>query len=130
MSDDDVVLAPPWELQRTVLAKNIAVTLTRHYPGHRWAIGFPELGGGLIVRDLDIPTQFSVFIRPRDIDEPNYRNVVRQAGAMLEAFNISRGRFKLDEYENLPHGKGGLILPDHNAVPPRNLSRQIKAKMP
>lgn len=129
-SKDDVVLVPPWELGKTILAKNIATVLQKHYPDHRWAIGIPDIGGGIIIRNLNIPTMFSIFIRPQDLDEPSYKIVVRMAGQMLEAFQLRRGRFILDQCENLDKGKGGLIMPDHNALPTKNLSRQIKAKMP
>ena len=125
---NDIVLAPPWELNETIRAKNMMIVLHKQYPGHRWVIGMPR-GGGVIIRNFDIPTYFSVFIRPQDLDEPHYKVIMRQAGLMLEAFKLSRGRFKLDEYELLERKKGGLIMPDHNALPPKNLSRQIKASI-
>lgn len=122
--DGDVVPEVPdqWEAARTVLAKIVADVLLRHYPGWRWAVGFPKIGGGIIIRNLDIPTDYSLFIRPgheHDSVSLFEKFIVRMAGEMLERFNIARGRFDADKVDEIicTQSKGGILIPELTGVP-------------
>lgn len=117
------------ELRRSLLAQQVAVVVTKHYPGHRWAIGFPPAGGGMIIRSLDLPTEYHPFIQERHIDPPHFRRVLKEIGEFLERFNLRRGRFVLDDVEELVESspkRGALILPDLAGTPRGNVRDEHK----
>lgn len=104
--------AKPYEyLDDFVTAKIVGECLNRHYPGHLWEIAVPPDQGCIQIVDqlmqswgMEQGGRWGVVIRKADYATSSEleRLAVRYAGELLERFNISRGRLKMDEYKALP----------------------------
>lgn len=89
----------PEEAQDLAQALEIGKILERHYPNHPWVISFQS--HALIIRHLPIANAvtmatgkegFGSVLPPGIVTPKNLTdNVVRFAGAMLEAFSLPRG---------------------------------------
>ena len=90
----------------TSLVKNVADTLDKHYPGHLWAVGPSNDYSMLAIWNENLSTRYGMWIRVNDID-PEYRNIMRWAGELLERAKVSRGAFKEDEMNNLQRDSRG-----------------------
>ena len=60
----------------------------------------------LAIWNEDLSTRYGMWIRVNDID-PEYRNIMRWAGELLERAKVSRGAFKEDEMNNLQRDSRG-----------------------
>jgi hypothetical protein len=89
----------PEESQELAQALQIGQILERHYPNHPWVISFQSKA--LIIRHLPIANAvtmatgkegFGSVLPPGMVTPKNFTTeVVRHAGAMLEAFQLPRG---------------------------------------
>jgi hypothetical protein len=95
----------------TSLVKNVADTLYKHYPGHAWAVGPSNDYSMLAIWNEALSTRYGMWIRVNDID-PEYKNVMRWAGELLERAKLSRGRADDDEYESLDRDFKGEVIFD------------------
>ena len=104
--------APQLAASDLVLARNMAETLHRHYPGHAWAVTCER--GVATVRDLLLSGQMGFVLRVADQYSASEfeRAVVRAGGEMLERYRLSRGQPRDDEYENLPADFAGRLAFD------------------
>lgn len=95
-----------------VLARNMAETLHRHYPGHLWAVTCEQ--GVATVRNLLLSGQWGFVLRVAEQYSASEfeRNVIRAGGEVLERYRLSRGRLRDEEYENLPADFAGRITFD------------------
>lgn len=87
-------------------AKEVAVTLERHYPNHPWLVSFQ--GRALVVRHLAISDLvrnalgrdgFGFVLKHLTAYSASdlARNAVNAGGQMLEAFGLKRGAWKGEE---------------------------------
>lgn len=92
----------PWESSYLDLALEIACELQRHYPDHPWEVSFQ--GGAMIVRHKSINHEVAAFLKregfgmliPKEqLDNPKevVHSAIQAGGAMLELFNLPRGKW-------------------------------------
>lgn len=92
----------------TSLVKNVADTLYKHYPGHAWAVGPSNDYSMLAIWNEALSMKYGMWIRVNEID-PEYKNVMRWAGELLERFKVSRGSANLDELQSLDRDVMGEV---------------------
>ena len=92
----------------TSLVKNVADSLYKEYPGHLWAVGPSNDYSMLAIWNEDLSTRYGMWIRVKDID-PDYKNIQKWAGELLERANVSRGRANLEELESLDRDVRGEV---------------------
>ena len=88
------------EANVTTLVKNVADTLFKNYPGHMWAVGPSNDYSMLAIWNEGLSSGYGMWIRVTDID-PEYKNIMRWAGELLERANVSRGPAKAEELASL-----------------------------
>jgi len=93
------------------LVKNVADTLDKHYPGHAWMVGPSNDYSMLAIWNGHLSARYGMWIRVTDID-PEYRNVMRWAGELLERARVSRGKANEDELEILDRNVIGEVAFD------------------
>lgn len=81
-----------------VLAKNVADTLNKHYPGHLWAVRIEN--SVVHVFNLALSGRWGFVLHKAKID-PEMKVVMRAGGEILERYRVSRGRMRPDEYSAL-----------------------------
>jgi hypothetical protein len=106
----------PEEQGDMALAKDLGVTLNRHYEHHPWVIDVQ--GGALILRHRVITRVADEFLKrsgfgylmpphKRGTYHETMRSAVNAGGAMLELFGLPRGRNPFPDEEELY--RSGLI---------------------
>ena len=90
----------------TSLVKNVADTLDKHYPDHLWAVGPSNDYSMLAIWNENLSMRYGMWIRVNDID-PEYKNIMRWAGELLERAKVSRGAMNEDEMNNLERDSRG-----------------------
>lgn len=112
-----------------VVAKNIAETLHKHYPGHLWAVTSEGKKGIATIRNLLLTGSRPYVLHLKTIfGDPHLRCVVRAGGHILEAYKQRRGRADFDSIASLPHALDGFPMPDPDSLKPKarkSLVREI-----
>lgn len=81
-----------------VVAKNMAETLHRHYPGQLWAVTCQGEQGIATVRNLKLSGQWGFVIHLRNLfGDPGMVCVKRAGGELLERFRVSRAKREVNE---------------------------------
>lgn len=93
------------------MVKNVADTLDKHYPGHAWMVGPSNDYSMLAIWNGDLSARYGMWVKVTDID-PEYRNIMRWAGELLERAKVSRGKAKEDELETLERNVIGEVAFD------------------
>tara|TARA_B100001245_G_scaffold234896_1_gene221427 strand:- start:1167 stop:1511 length:345 start_codon:yes stop_codon:yes gene_type:complete len=88
------------EASVTSLVKNVADVLYKHYPGHLWAVGPSNDYSMLAIWNEGLSSKYGMWIRVTDID-PEYKNIMRWAGELLERAKVTRGRANEQELLSL-----------------------------
>jgi hypothetical protein len=88
------------EASVTSLVKNVADVLYKHYPGHLWAVGPSNDYSMLAIWNEGLSSKYGMWIRVTDID-PEYKNIMRWAGELLERAKVTRGRANEQELQSL-----------------------------
>lgn len=87
-----------------ILAKQMAETLHKHYPGHLWAVTCEGKQGIATVRNLALSGNWGFIIKLRDHYSASTfeREVMRAGGELLERFRQRAGRASQDAIAALP----------------------------
>jgi hypothetical protein len=88
------------------LVKNVADTLEKHYPGHAWAVGPSNDYSMLAIWNEALSMKWGMWIRIKEID-PDYKNISKWAGELLERARVSRGKVNSDEINSLKRNISG-----------------------
>ena len=88
-------------------AKNIAEHLTKHYPGHLWAIQVYQ--GLVIIKNLALSGDWGFVLHQNKMDNDGV-DIVRAAGELLERYNLSRGRLIENQINDLKQDYKGEII--------------------
>jgi hypothetical protein len=88
----DLIITPETPTE-SLLRKNLLDTLNRHYPhmSGAWVIDIDSKGGIIQVRNLALSGRMGFVMHINKID-PDFKNVVRFGGELLERYNIARQR--------------------------------------
>lgn len=74
------------------LAKNVADTLHKHYPGHLWGVNVDERGGIVTVHNLSLSGRWGFVLKIRDLVlADDLRKVMQAGGEILERYRLRRG---------------------------------------
>lgn len=74
------------------LAKNVAETLNKHYPGHLWGVNVDDRGGIVSVYNLALSGRWGFIIKITDLaGADDMVKVMRAGGEILERYRLSRG---------------------------------------
>ena len=92
----------------TSLVKNVADTLYKHYPGHLWAVGPSNDYSMLAILNEALSNKYGMWIRVNDID-PEYKNIMRWAGELLERAKVTRGAANEEELASLERDHLGEV---------------------
>ncbi len=92
----------------TSMVKNVADTLNKHYPGHLWAVGPSNDYSMLAIWNEGLSAKYGMWIRVTDID-PEYRNIMRWAGELLERAKVTRGKADETEMASLDRDHTGEV---------------------
>jgi len=74
------------------LAKNVAETLNKHYPGHLWGVNVNEAGGIVTVYNLSLSGNWGFVLHIKDLAiADDMKKVMRAGGEILERYRLRRG---------------------------------------
>ncbi len=111
--------APQVSAYEMTLARDMADTLFRHYPGeptrpHLWAVSVNAEQGIAEVRNLGLSGQWGFQLNlPHNYSASDFaKRVMRAGGELLERFRVSRGRAGISHIDALPTNHAGLHTPD------------------
>ncbi len=92
-----------------VVAKNMAETLHKHYPGHLWAVTVSGKDGVADVRNMALSGNWGFRLKlPAVYSASDWdRRVMRAGGELLERFKVARGTADQDTLNNLPRDFAG-----------------------
>ena len=94
------------------LAKLVSEELTKHYPGHVWAVNVQSQHGVITVKNMNLSGNRGFLLHYRNMK--SYDEVKRQAmwagGEILERYQLSRGRFNMTEYRGLKQSVPGRFV--------------------
>ena len=99
----------PFTTQEFMLAKKVADTLFRHYPGHSWMVNVEAEMVNIYSANLTTRYGYSI---PADSITAEGREVIKAGGEILERYRLSRGKFNIDEWRGLKRDFKGDIVGD------------------
>lgn len=112
-------LTPTWtgegpSLLDLALAKRLAEHLTKHYPGHLWAVNVDSHQGIATIQNMRLSGRWGFVLKLRDLayEDEIAREAMRAGGELLERYRLSRGRYRPSEYEVLPTTRLGDFAVD------------------
>lgn len=112
MSDILMTDQPQVAASDMVLARNMAETLHKHYPGHLWAVTCEN--GVASVRNMYLSGQWGFLLKVGEQYSASEfdRQVVRAGGELLERYKLSRSAFRDDQYHDIKTDFAGNLLAD------------------
>tara|TARA_R100000750_G_scaffold58977_1_gene47075 strand:- start:127 stop:492 length:366 start_codon:yes stop_codon:yes gene_type:complete len=108
----DIEKANIFSINDHVLAKNVAETLEKKYPGWFWAVNVMD--GVVTVKSLRLSGNWGFVIHADKIDN-DYKIVVMAGGEILERFRQQRGKFNNTLYNDLDMDVKGKLDGDYAA---------------
>jgi len=108
----DIEKANIFSLKDQTLAKNVAETLEKKYPGWFWAVNVMD--GVVAVKSLRLSGNWGFVIHADKIDN-DYKLVVMAGGEILERFKQQRGKFNNTLYNDLNMSRTGQLDGDYAA---------------
>ena len=108
----DIEKANIFSLNDHTLAKNVAETLEKKYPGWFWAVNVMD--GVVTVKSLRLSGNWGFVIHADKIDN-DYKMVVMAGGEILERFRQQRGKFNNTLYNDLEMSTKGQLDGDYAA---------------
>ena len=106
----DIEKANIFSLNDHTLAKNVAETLEKKYPGWFWAVNVMD--GIVTVKSLRLYGNWGFVMHADKIDN-DYKMVVMAGGEILERFKQQRGKFNNTLYNDLSMNTKGQLGGDY-----------------
>ena len=83
------------------IAKVIAETLDKHYPGHAWMVDANVMQGIVRIHNLELSQEYGYILHTDSlINDPSMSLTIRAGGEFLERFGLKRGKLDRDELAN------------------------------
>lgn len=100
--------------QDVILQRDLLTVLHRHYPGHFWDVDVNVRQGMINVRNLFLSGIYGFRLKLKGIFSASQieHDVKMAGGELLERYCVSRGRFNVDKWANLPTNFAGEIIVD------------------
>lgn len=97
-----LVESPQLEANELIIARLIAETLHKHYPGHLWAVAVEE--NRLIIKDLYLSGEwgFVLFLTNVYSISSLIKDAVRAGGEILERYRQARSGMRVEDIAALP----------------------------
>lgn len=91
------------------VAKMVSEELTRHYPGHMWAVNAQSEHGVVTVKNLNLSGNRGFLLHYRNMKSYDdlKRNAMRAGGEILERYRLSRGELRINELKGLQRDMPG-----------------------
>ena len=87
------------DIANQTIAKHVAETLNKHYPGHMWLVHADILQGICSVRNQRLSSNMGFMIHLDDLSvDTTDKTIISAGGELLERFRLSRGSFNESEY--------------------------------
>lgn len=93
-----------------IMIKNVLAVLSRHYPGHPWAVRID--GGILEVKNQGVHATYGFALGVRGLVGDYDKRIMDAGGTVLEHFGIRRGIAKGDDYALLRRDVRGDGIPN------------------
>jgi len=115
MQQDITTDTPQIPLGDLMVAKRMADTLHKAYPGHLWAVTVDGAQGMATVRNLSLSGQWGFYVKlAHDWSASNFEKQVKMAGGeLLERYKVRRERANNEELAALPVNYAGRHIADH-----------------
>lgn len=96
------------------MAKEMADALHTAYPGHIWAVSVDGSIGFADVRNLALSGNWGYRLKLDKIYSASEfkKRVLRGGGEMLERYRMARGKFREDQYSDIPMDFAGRLKAD------------------
>ncbi len=97
-----------------LMAKEMADSLHATYPGHIWAVSVDGSIGFADVRNLALSGSWGYRLRLDKMFSASdfKKRVLRGGGEMLERYRMTRGKFREDQYGDIPTDFAGRLKAD------------------
>jgi len=80
------------ELADKMLATEISRKLSKHYPGHLWAVNVDSNGGVVTIKAFNISFKYGYLLKLKDVQsDPTRKQCIMAGGEILERANVMRG---------------------------------------
>lgn len=105
--------APEIAVLDFALAKRLAESLHKAYPGHLWAVTCEGDKGIATVRNLALSGRWGfTFLMSEIQDDPTDKKVIMAGGELLERYRVRRAKADRDELDGLPTDNLGRLIFD------------------
>jgi len=94
------------------LAKDIAETLHKEYPGHAWGVNVTK--GIIDIRDLSVSGTMGYTLHVLRLGSDWKRKVILAGGEILERFRVSRGQLNIDNVLSMERNFKGDLACDRS----------------
>lgn len=95
-----ITTAEVHDVRDMTIAKDVAETLHKHYPGHLWAVSVKS--GVIFIRNLSISSSHGMCVHLDSYyADPSNLKIIRFAGELLERANLRRGQDTGDVVTNV-----------------------------
>ncbi len=90
------------------IAKRAAEILDKHYPDHLWKVSISHETGMCNIHNMNLDGEFgySIYLAVL-LSARGEKTLVRGGGELLERFNVSRGKLKQKEIDDLKQNFAG-----------------------
>ncbi|MDD5084196.1 MAG: hypothetical protein PHT88_04715 [Candidatus Moranbacteria bacterium] len=100
------------EAANQTIARTLAETLNKHYPGHAWAVKADVEQGVANVFNLALSGEWGFVLRLDELmNDPNMKLTIRAGGELLERYRLSRGKLKEQDMAELSFDIKGNARP-------------------
>lgn len=96
-----------------MIAKTIAETLNKHYPGHAWMVTASVMQGVVWIYNLKLSSEYGYVLHIDDLQQdPSMRLTIRAGGEFLERYGLRRGELNHDALADKPMDLRGNVIHD------------------
>ena len=93
------------------IAKQIAETLNKHYPGHAWMVDANVMQGIVRIHNLELSQEYGYILHIDKLaNDPSMSLTIRAGGEFLERFGLKRGKLDRDELADKEMDLRGNVL--------------------
>ena len=102
MIDIDTQVPINIAMANQAIARQVAETLEKHYPGHGWMVRANVETGIVQIYNLLLDGNWGFVLKIDALaTDPSMKLTIRAGGELLERYNLSRSALKVKEYESI-----------------------------
>lgn len=101
------------ELANQSIAKQIAETLDKHYPGHAWMVTADVLQGVVKIYNLELSNEYGYVLHIDTLlNDPSMKITIKAGGEFLERYGLRRGELNRNELADKTIDLRGNVIHD------------------